>query len=79
MLAVTRTRTNTQRIEVLEGQMEKLNSLPTEIATLRASVEARLVAESAAFKRNDDDHREIKRSLLSTHEEMKQLRSELLN
>ena len=79
MIAVVRTRTNTQRIEVLEADMTKLETLPTDIAALRASVEARLASDNEAFKRNDFDHNEIKRALVENRREFKDLRQELLD
>jgi len=78
MIAVVRTRTNTQRIEVLEADMNKLETLPTDIAALRASVEARLFSDNESFKRNDFDHNEIKRALVENRKEFKELRTELL-
>ena len=79
MVAVVRTRTNTQRIEVLEQSMTKLETLPTDIAKLEVAVKARETIESEAFKRNEIDHQDIKISLRESRSEMKRLRQELLD
>jgi hypothetical protein len=75
---LVRTHLNKQRIGQLEGQMEGLTALQTQFASLCSEMRARFINDTEAFKRNYQDHDDIKKEQQITRDELKETRQELL-